>query len=154
MKSIRMLLLISGVYVIYTPFFIFQLIPYMEFSWLAPSAEFTFFYLGMAGSTGPPFDILCGILFYVSSILFVGLAVVDFLCAYYIYKGSKLFKRIASYRSLITCIFGICLIVIDKFVYVPLYITSWSLTTEGLIYFFFYGTIFSLLMMNEKKERQ
>lgn len=150
-KSIKILLVISGVYVIYLTIAVFQIIPYEELSWLVTFGRITFFLLegNLYGST---FSILWNILFYVALIFAVCLSITDFLCAFYIPKGSKIFKKIAFYRSVATCLFGACVIIVGKLVFGSFKQLSWIFTIEGTFYFFFYGTIFYLLKISERNK--
>jgi hypothetical protein len=80
-------------------------------------------------------------------------AAVDFLCAYYIDKGKNMSHRIASYRSLISCLFSVFPIFIGFLFFEPFHVAARKIIIEGFFYFFFYGTIFSLLMISERKAK-
>jgi hypothetical protein len=81
------------------------------------------------------------------------LTATDFLCAYYIDRNFNIAGRVAAYRSLITCLLGIFPILTGFLVLKPLRVTSRAIIIEGAFYFVFYGTLFSLLMMREKRAK-
>jgi len=151
-KKIIILLRISYIYIIYTillTFFIGQ--PLGIYSFAPPWARFTVFSIYRVRSCYEP---SCYKLLTPFYILLLFAAVIDYACVYYISKGNKTSYRIASYRSLITCLLGFLLFILGRFVFVPHYFTPWPLMIEGFIHFLFYGTLFSLLMMNKRKKRR
>jgi len=141
-KYLTILLLISGTYVIYTLIASFLVIPLTDFYWLAYSIDFLFFASALAS-----FELF----FWILLIVFIVLAVFDFLCSYYIPKRNKKFKKVAFYRSLITCLFGIFLVILGIYVLVPHDLESTLVTVEGGFYFIFYGAILYLLMLSERR---
>ena len=155
-KNIIILLRISYIYIIYTILMIFFIGPPLGSYLLAPPwARFTMFSIPRVSSCYPncysTYLYMKFVPFYVF-LLFA--AVTDYVCVSYISKGIKTSYRIAYYRSLITCLLGFLLFILGRFVFIPPYFTPWPLMIEGFVYFLFYGTIFTLLMINERKERQ
>lgn len=151
LKNVAILLRISGIYIIYALIVVFLITPLTDFYWLSPCANFIFFFFSIDGPSDYFFNPLKFVLFYVFLISVVGIAVIDFFCAFYIRRGSKIFQRIASYRSLLTCLFGFFLFILGLLIFLPLDLMGRSLIFEGIIYFLFYGTIFYLLKSQERR---
>jgi len=142
LNSIIVLFCISGVYVIYTLVAVFFIIPLADFYWLAYSIDFLFF-----ASALSPFWLFSWSLL----IVLVGLAVIDFLCSFYIFKGSKNFMKVAFYRSLVSCLIGIFLVIVGLYVLLPRDLQSILVITDGGFYFLYYGLIFFLLMIYDRR---
>ncbi len=145
-KRITILFCISGIYIIYSLIALFFIIPVTEFYWLAPAENYFFFFVGL-GLT----NLSLGFLFYVFLSLFFGLSVLDFLCAFYIHRGSKKFKKVGFYRSLITYIASILLIIVGLFNIIEIDYYSKYIIVEGIICLVFYGSILYLLILNKRR---
>ncbi len=145
-KSIKILLVISGIVTIYTSIYIFFgtriKLPHM-----IPYAVIMYFFTDVARRS------LNFLSFFILFMFTPVLAATDFLCAYYIDKSTKVAHRVASYRALITCVFGIFPIIIGLLVFRPLHLISKTIFIEGIFYFIFYGTLLSLLMISERKPK-
>ncbi len=145
-KSIKILLWISGTLTLYTSIFIFfgtsiklpHIVPY--------AIIMCFLCDGFPRSLN--------LLSFFTLFLFTPvLTATDFLCAYYIDRNNKTAERIAAYRSLITCLLGVFPILTGFLVFKPLNITSKTIIIEGAFYFLFYGTLYSILMISEKRTK-
>lgn len=145
-KSIKILLVISGIVTIYTSIYIFFgtriNLPHM-----VPYAVIMYFLTGVAPRS---LNFLC---FFTLFMFTPVLAATDFLCAYFIDKSTKVAHRVASYRALITCAFGVFPIIIGILVFRPLHLVSKTILFEGIFYFLFYGTLLYLLMLSERKAK-
>ena len=149
-KNIIILLRISYIYIFYTILMIFLIGPVLgSYLFAPPWARFAMVSLALVSSFNRPFYLLTVIPYFFLLLA----AVTDYVCVSYISKGNKTSYRIAYYRSLITCLLGFLLFILGRFLLIPHYFTPWPLMIEGFIYFLFYGTIFTLLMINERKER-
>jgi len=146
-KSIKILLCISGILTIYT-FTAISIGTRIAYPFKVPYAVIMFFLFDFA-----PHSIYF-LYFFILFMFTPVLAVTDFLCAYYIDKKPNITSRIASYRSLITCLFGVFPFFVGLFVFRPIHLQSKLTTIEGVFYFLFYGTLFYLLMLSERKNRQ
>jgi len=147
-KNIIILLCISYIYIIYTILMIFFIGPPLgSYLFAPPWARFTMFSLPRVSSCYPPY---CYMLLFPFYMFLLFAAVIDYICVSYISKGNKIFYRIACYRSLITCLLGFLLFILGRFVFIPNYFTPLPLMIEGFTHFLFYGTIFTLLMINER----
>ncbi len=145
-KSIKVLLYISGVVTLIT--FIYILVgTRIGFNGIIPLAVIIFF---LSDSAPPSLHFLY---FFVLFMFTPVLTATDFLCAHYIDKNNVA-NRIASFRSLTTCLLGAFSILVGLFFFRPLYLDTKKIVIEGCFYFFFYGTLISLLMFSERKAKQ
>ncbi len=67
-----------------------------------------------------------------------GFALIDFVCAYYIYKGKRIFRWIAFIRSLYTSVNGLLIIIFYFYI------------LTGYIFYIYYGAIVTLLVLSRK----
>jgi len=140
-KIIRILLCISGIYIIYSLIATFFIIPVTKFYWLAYSVGFFFEIVGFSSD----------ILVFLSFLLIFGLAVLDFLFAFYIDSSSRLFARVVFLRALIGCICGIFLVIVGLYILFP---DGLNVILEGCLYFIFYSTIVYLLILKKKRSAE
>jgi len=135
LKAVSILLLISGLFILFLVIAVF-------FNWeileiFLPWFEVTGFFLSAfalpeVGRTGLIFPVLC-----------IVLAFIDLLCAFYVYKGNRVFRSIAVVRSFLTSLSGIGLIYLA-------YNSKLSII-EGLFYLIYYGVIFIFLELSRRK---
>jgi len=137
-KSIKILLCISGIYIIYSLIATFFIIPETKFYWLAYSVGIFFEIVGFSS----------GILVFVFFLLFFGLAIFDFIFALSINQSTKVFMVLVFSRSLIGSLCGIFLISIGLYILFPF---DLNLTLEGFLYFIFYSTIVYLLILKKRR---
>ena len=144
-KSIKVLLYISGIVTLLTFIYIFAGLR-TGFNGIMPLAVIMFF---LSDSAPPSLHFL----FLLSLFMFTPvLTAADLLCAHYIDKNNVA-NRIASFRSLITCLFGIFSILIRLYLFRPLNFSTMEIIIEGCFYFIFYGTLLYLLMASERKAK-
>ncbi len=151
-KNIIILLRISGTYTVLRLVSVFAMMPFIDsyreiqcVDFIPFFLEFWYMFFGIY---------LVG--FYSSYIMFVSVCIAigtDFAYAFNISKGNKKEIRITFYRTLITCLFGIFLLILAPFVAIPGKFNPILLIVEGSFYFLFYGILFTLLMIDERKER-
>ena len=145
-KSIKILLCISGIVTLLTFIYIF-IGTRIGFRTIIPLAVIIFF----LSDTAPP---SLHFLYFFALFMFTPvLTATDFLCAHYIDEKNKVANRIASYRSLITCLLGLFSILVGLFLFKPLHFDTKKVIVEGSFYFFFYGTLLYLLMSSERKAK-
>jgi len=151
-KNIIILLRISGTYTALRLVSALTLMPFIESHWEIQCVDFIPFLLELWFMFFGPY--LVG--FFSSYLIFISVLIAigtDFAYASNISKGNKREIRITFYRTLITCLFGIFLVILAPFVVFPGRFNPVLLIAEGSFCFLFYGTIFTLLMINERKER-
>lgn len=142
-KSIKVLLYISGIITLLTFIYIF-VGTRIGFNGIIPLAVIMFF---LSDSATPSLHFL----YFFTLFMFTPvLTATDFLCAHYIDKNNVA-NRIASYRSLFTCLLGVFSILVGMFLFRPLNFSTKKIIIEGFFYFIFYGTLLYLLMFSEKK---
>jgi len=145
-KSVKTLLYISGIITLSTFVYIF-IGTRIGFNGIIPLAVIIFF---LSDSVPPSLHLLyLFALFMFTPVL----SATDFLCAHYIDEKNKVANRVASYRSLITCLLGLFSISIGLFFFKPLQVDVKKIIIEGIFYFIFYGTLLSLLMISERKSK-
>jgi len=83
-----------------------------------------------------------GLIRIIFPLFFIGLAIIDLLCAFYVHKGNRIFRTIAVIRSLLASLSGIGLIYLA--------FNSELSIVEGLFYLIYYGVIFILLLLSRK----
>jgi hypothetical protein len=152
-QNIATLLRISGIYTIFRLISMFALIPFIDSYRKTQCYDFFFLLSNLSTQFFKNYIVI----YFVTYILFTTIPLIivtDFVCATKIIQWNKKAKRIASYRSLVTCLFGIFLVILALFVAFPGKFNPVLLIIEGSFYFLFYGTIFTLLMINEREERQ
>jgi hypothetical protein len=143
-KSIKILLCISGIVTLLTFIYIF-IGTRIGFRTIIPLAVIMYF----LSDTAPP---SLHFLYFFALFMFTPvLTATDFLCAHYIDEKNKVANRIASYRSLVTCLLGIFSILVGLFFFRPLHFDTKKIVLEGSFYFIFYGTLLYLLMLSERK---
>ena len=145
-KSIKILLRISGVFTLLTFTYIF-IGTRIGFSGIIPLAVIMFF---LSDSAPPSLHFLYFFTLFMFTPVF---AATDFLCAHYIDNKNKVANRIASYRSLVTCLLGIFSVLVGLFFFKPLHIDTKKIIIEGIFYFLFYGILLYLLMSSERKTK-
>jgi hypothetical protein len=151
-KNIIILLRISGTYTVLRLVFSFTLMPFIESHCETRCVDFIPFFLEF-------WHMFFGIYligFFSSYLTFVSVCIAigtDFAYASNISKGNKKEIRITFYRTLITCLFGILLVILASLATIPGKFNPVLSIVEGFFYFLFYGTIFTLLMINERKDR-
>jgi hypothetical protein len=143
-KNIKILLYISGVITLLI--FTYILIgTRIGFNLIIPLAVMMVF----LSDTAPP---SLRFLYFFGLFMFTPvLTATDFLCAHYIDGKNKVANRVASYRSLITCLLGIFSILVGLFFFRPMHFDTKKIVIEGFFYFFFYGILLYLLMASERK---
>jgi len=143
-KSIKIFLYISGTVTLLM--FIYIVIgTRIGFNGIIPLAVIMFF----LSDSPPSFSHL---LYFLVLFMFTPvLTATDFLCAHYIDEKNKVSNRIASYRSLVTCLLGIFSTLVGFFFFRPLNVDAKKIIIEGVFYFLFYGTLLLLLMLSERK---
>jgi hypothetical protein len=145
-KSTKILLWISGILTL--PISIYIVVGMRKgFSFMIPYVITLFFFFDFV----PRF--LYFLYFFILFMFTPVAAAIDFLCAYYIDKGKNMSHRIASYRSLITCLFSVFPISVGFLFFSPFPTVAKKIIIEGFFYFFFYGTICALLMIGERKTK-
>jgi len=145
-KSIKILLCLSGIFTLLTFIYIF-IGTRIGFNGIIPLAVIMFFLSDFA----PP---SLHFLYFFALFMFTPvLTATDFLCAHYIDDKNKVANRIASYRSLITCLLGVFSILVGLFFFRPMHFDTKKIVIEGCFYFFFYGTLLYLLMSSERKAK-
>jgi len=145
-KSIKILLWISGILTLYTSISIFFGTS-INLPHIVPYAIIMCFLCD-------DFPRSLNLLSFFTLFLFTPvLTATDFICAYYIDKNNKTAERVAAYRSLITCLLGVFPILTGLLVFKPLNVTSKTTIIEGAFYFLFYGTLYSLLMISERRDK-
>ena len=145
-KSIKILLCLSGIVTLLTFIYIF-IGTRIGFRTIIPLAVIMFF----LSDTAPP---SLHFLYFFALFMFTPvLSATDFLCAHYIDEKNKVANRIASYRSLTTCLLGLFSILVGLFLFRPLYFDTKKVIIEGSFYFLFYGTLLYLLMSSERKAK-
>lgn len=142
-KSIKILLYISGIVTLATFIYIF-IGTRIGFNGIIPLAVIMFF----LSDTAPP---SLHFLYFFALFMFTPvLTATDLLCAHYIDKNN-VSNRVASYRSIITCLLGVFSILVGIFFFRPLNFSTKKIIIEGCFYFIFYGTLLYLLMASERK---
>ncbi len=145
-KSIKILLYISGIITLLTFIYIF-IGTRIGFNVIIPLAIIMVF----LSDTAPP---SLHFLYFFAIFMFTPvLTATDFLCAHYIDETNKVANRIASFRSLITCLLGIFSILVGLFLFRPMHFDTKKVVIEGFFYFFFYGILLYLLMSSERKSK-
>ena len=145
-KSIKILLYISGTVTLLTFVYIF-VGTRIGFNGIIPLAVIFFF----LSDTAPP---SLHLLYFFALFMFTPvLTATDFLCAHYIDGENKVANRVASYRSLVTCLLGIFSILVGFFFLRPLNIGAKKIVIEGVFYLLFYGTLLFLLMFSERNSK-
>ncbi len=145
-KSIKVLLCLSGIVTLLTFIYIF-IGTRIGFNGIIPLAVVMFF----LSDTAPP---SLHFLYFIVLFMFTPvLTATDFLCVHYIDGKNKVANRIASYRSLVTCLLGIFSILVGLFFFRPLHFDTKKIVIEGSFYFLFYGTLLYLLMLSERKAK-
>jgi hypothetical protein len=143
-KSIKILLCISGIITLFTFVYIF-IGTRIGFRGIIPLAVIMFF---LSDTATPSLRLL----YFFALFMFTPvLTATDFLCAHYIDGKNKVANRIASYRSLVTCLLGLFSILVGLFFFRPLHFDTKKIVIEGSFYFLFYGTLLYLLMLSERK---
>jgi len=145
-KSIKILLYISGTITLLT--FVYILVgSRIGFNGIIPLAVIIFFLSDSAPS-------LLHFLYFFALFMFTPvLTATDFLCAHYIDEKNKVANRVASYRSLVTCLLGVFSILIGCFLFKPLNVGAKKIAIEGVFYFLFYGILLLMLMLSERKSK-
>ena len=143
-KSIKVLLCLSGIFTLLTFIYIF-IGTRIGFNGIIPLAVVMFF---LSDSAPPSLHFLYFIVLFMFTPV---LTATDFLCAHYIDGKNKVANRIASYRSLVTCLLGIFSILVGLLFFRPLHFDTKKIFIEGCFYFLFYGTLLYLLMLSERK---
>lgn len=145
-KSIKILLYISGAVTLLTFVYIF-VGTRIGFNGIIPLAVIIFF---LSDSAPPSLHFL----YFFALFMFTPvLTATDFLCAHYLDEENKVANRVASYRSLTTCLLGIFSILVGLFFFKPLNVNAQKIVIEGVFYFLFYGTLLFLLMLSERKAK-
>ncbi len=143
-KSIKIFLYISGT--VTSLMFIYIVIgTRIGFNGIIPLAVIMFFLSDSSPSSSHLLYFL--VLFMFTPVL----TATDFLCAHYVDGKNKVANRIASYRSLITCLLGVFSIFVGLFLFKPLHVAAKKIVVEGVFYLLFYGTLLLLLMLSERK---
>ncbi|MBN1695427.1 hypothetical protein JW879_08510 [candidate division WOR-3 bacterium] len=145
-KSIKVLLCLSGIVTLLIFIYIF-IGTRTGFNGIIPLAVVMFF---LSDSAPPSLHFLYFIVLFMFTPV---LTATDFLCAHYMDESNKVANRIASYRSLVTCLLGIFSILVGLFFFRPLHFDTKKIVIEGLFYFVFYGTLLYLLMLSERKSK-
>jgi hypothetical protein len=143
-KSIKVLLCLSGIVTLLTFIYIF-IGTRIGFNGIIPLAVVMFF---LSDSTPPSLHFLYFIVLFMFTPV---LTATDLLCAHYIDGKNKVANRVASYRSLVTCLLGVFSILVGLFFFRPLHFDTKKIVIEGSFYFLFYGTLLYLLMLSERK---
>jgi len=145
-KLIQILLRISGIFTILRIITFFILLYFFDSYWLTRCVDFFFLF---------PDIFLLDIFLYLQLFTFFMsmLTYIDFYCASNLYKRYRVAYRVAAYRVLLTCLFGIFLVILGQFVLTLNNFDTKIIIIEGVFYTLFYGTILYLLMLSEKVER-
>jgi hypothetical protein len=145
-KGIKILLYISGTVTLLT--FIYIVVgTRIGFNGIIPLAIIMFFLSDSAPSSSH-------FLYFFALFMFTPvLTATDFLCAHYVDGKNKVANRIASYRSLITCLLGVFSIFVGLFLFKPLHVGAKKIVIEGVFYLLFYGTLLALLMLSQRKSK-
>lgn len=145
-KSIKVLLYLSGTFTLLTFIYIF-IGTRIGFNGIIPLAVILFF---LSDSAPPSLHFL----YFFALFMFTPvLTATDFLCAHYIDKN-KVAIRVASYRSLLTCLLGVFSLLLGLFFFKPLHLDTKKIVIEGGFYFIFYGALLYLLMRSERKDKR
>ncbi len=150
-KKIAILLRISGIYTILRVITALALMPLLYSHWEIQYVDVILFFLDIS-NTFFRNSLISFFVFYVFCMSVTLIIVADFAFASNKIIGHKAARRLATYRSLLTCLFGIFLIILGPLVSFPNRLNPLLFIIEGSFYFFFYGTIFTLLMINKRKE--
>lgn len=134
LKILSVLLLISGLFILFLVIAIFFNWEILNFFWLR--FEITLFFMSAFKF---PEIWKVGL---IAPIFFIMLSCLDLLCSFYVYKGNRLFRSIAVIRSFLASLLGI--------VYTCLTFNSGLLIVEGLFYFIYYGLIFVFLELSKR----
>jgi hypothetical protein len=137
LRTVSILLLISGLFILaFIILFLFQSTYALLLSNSAINVTIGLlgsFYIFMAELTYFPFIVIL-----------ISFVLIDLLCAFYVYKGKKVFWWIAAVRSLIT---SLNIIVMTVLAFKGF--GSFSIF-QKLVCFIYYGVIFILLIMSRK----
>jgi hypothetical protein len=141
-RTSSILILVGGLFILFLAILIFPNSEVLEFfiPWFEATGAFmsSFAFPGM-GLTG-----------WLFTLFFIMVALIDFFCSYFVYRGNKIFRWIAAIRSSLTALVG------ATYVFLAFaggrigYMSFIEATAEGFFYFIYYGVIFILLVLSRK----